>query len=108
MNRSFLSPMLAALVLSAGFAAPALAGNDPVPSAASTLLVSCDNGSRPSQRDVGQLLETNNAGQAYAARGRLMAQVRRACHKEGVQQVALLASRPAPVVAGSNAVALQQ
>lgn len=97
------------VVIATTFAAPAIAtagGPDQA-----VLVVSCTAGSRPSQGAVATFLGSNNALQVYTARGRLMAQVRSACHRPGVTQVKLvhaaietrLAVKPGRAAAGTVA-----
>lgn len=70
------------------------------------ILVDCADPALPSQRQVSDLIGSNNGYQTYAARQRLMLQARRACHR-GVSSVRLVravdeqapAAAPAPLAA---------
>lgn len=44
----------------------------------------------PSQQDVSEWTGQNNFAQVYATRGRLMADIARACHSPGVERVQLV------------------
>ncbi len=61
------------------------------------LLVDCNSRNRPNQRQVGALLDQHNLGQVYASRERLMAEAARACQRQGMLQVYLVAKPTAPV-----------
>lgn len=71
---------------------PARAANpDPVPDPApERIAIDCDDPVPPSQREVGELADQHNIGQVYATRQRVMAEVRRACQREGISAVLLV------------------
>jgi hypothetical protein len=79
--------VLAAVVATA-FTTPAAATD--LPFGRAVLVVPCGDGNRPSQRAVAELIGSNNAHEVYAARNRLMGQVRSACRKAGIIQVAVV------------------
>jgi hypothetical protein len=56
--------------------------------------------SLPPQAAVGEWLGLHNVGQVYAARGRLMGDVARACRKPGVARVDLVLQRQPAETAG--------
>lgn len=47
----------------------------------------CGHRARPSQREVGEWAGLHNFSQVYDLRERLMAEIGRACHQDGVDQV---------------------
>ena len=51
--------------------------------------------SLPSQREVGEWTGQHNFSQIYQTRQKLMAEVARACHREGIEQVHLVCEQPA-------------
>jgi hypothetical protein len=63
-----------AILIAACNAADARAANDDY-----SLLLACKPSSQPSQQEAALLFHTHNAGQTYAARARLMQEVRRVC-----------------------------
>lgn len=65
------------------------------PSVATELRMDCARPRLPPQYETGRWLEQANAGQAYASRERLMADVRRACQRPGIRTVVLQLQRPA-------------
>ena len=65
--------------------------------------MSCADGSRPSLGEVADFLGSNNSHEVYAARGRLMKQVRHECGKAGVATVALVGRAVPTQVAGTPA-----
>lgn len=90
-----------ALLLGVATLAPVSARAGDAPAAgASALVIDCATKSRPSQVAVGQLLGMDNLSQVYDARSRLMAEVHRACHRNGAKQVQVVAApsrkRPKP------------
>jgi hypothetical protein len=95
MNRSILAFALAASVLAATVAAPAAAADG-----TATLVVSCQPGSRPSLRAIGDLLGIDNPAAAYQARSRVMAQVRSACQRAGIVRVTAVGRAVPALVAG--------
>lgn len=72
--------------------APARAADpDPVQeSAPERIAIDCDRPVPPTQKEVGELADQHNAGQVYATRQRVMAEVRRACQREGIGGVLLV------------------
>jgi hypothetical protein len=100
MNTLAASLVLATLLATS--APSAVAATDPTGRA--VLVVECGAGNRPSQRAVADLIGDNNSHRVYKARSLLMAQVRSACAKAGITQVALV-GRPvaAPVAIGGAA-----
>ncbi|MDN5780679.1 MAG: hypothetical protein L0H23_01430 [Luteimonas sp.] len=83
------TPLFAAVLLAA-CAAPALAQDD-LPSLPAVQVVrfvaGCAHPVLPTQRDVADWTGLHNFGQAYAARGRLMAEIGRACQRPGISHV---------------------
>lgn len=51
------------------------------------IVIDCARPALPSQREVGDLLGQHNFSQVYATRNRLMAEARRACHRNGTTKV---------------------
>ena len=94
----FLTPA-ACTVLLLATSSPILAAEPARPAGATSapILVDCDSRSRPSQREVGALLDQHNLGQVYASRARLMAEVARACQRQAMLQVYLVAQPVAHV-----------
>jgi hypothetical protein len=60
----------------------------------STLVVDCNTRALPSQAAIGDMLDQRNFSEAYNARPRLMAEVNRACHREGITGVRLVLNAP--------------
>jgi hypothetical protein len=89
MNVLATASLVLAATLATTFTMP-VAAAAPLPSGHAVLVVPCGPGNRPSQRAVAELLGTNNAHEVYAGRERLMAQVRNACRKAGIAQVAVV------------------
>lgn len=54
------------------------------------IVVNCANPTLPSQREVGEMMGQYNFSQVYATRVRLMAEARRACHRDNATQVRLV------------------
>lgn len=92
MNASFANFASTIVLLACAAAiAPAKANaGDPPATAAGTLVVDCATKARPSQVAVGESLGINNLSQVYEARTRLMAEVHRACHRQGARQVQIV------------------
>ena len=67
------------------------------------LVVKCEAGNRPTLRAVADLIGDNNSHQVYKARNQLMAQVRSACAKAGITQVAVVGPKTETVVAANPA-----
>jgi hypothetical protein len=90
---------LAIVVLLAACAAPAFAQDDGLPSLpaveATGFIADCAHLGLPSQQQVADWTGLHNAGQVYAARGRLMADIERACRRTGVTGVSVLAATDA-------------
>lgn len=87
----------AALVL-ATLAAPAIAGTPtptlpPVQAEAVLYVADCAERALPSQRQVGEWTGQHNSSQVYATRQRLMAEIGRACQRNGVEQVRVVSHR---------------
>ena len=82
-------PLSVALLLAAGVL-PALAQDD-VPSLpavqAVRFVADCAHPALPRQREVADWTGLDNFGQVYAARGRLMLGIARACQAPGVERV---------------------
>lgn len=68
-----------------------------LPAAAGTT-IDCAQPKLPSQREVASLLEISNFHQTYAARARLMQEIRRHCKRSGADRL-LLVAQPAPGLA---------
>jgi hypothetical protein len=62
------------ILIAACIAVDARAANDDY-----SLILACKPSSQPSQQEAALLFHTHNASQTYAARARLMQEVRRAC-----------------------------
>jgi hypothetical protein len=88
MNTFAAASLVLAAALATTFTRPVAAAT-PLPGRA-VLVVSCGAGHRPSQQAVADLIGSNNAHEVYAARNRLMTQVRSACRKAGIVQVAVV------------------
>lgn len=84
--------VLSVLLLAAAPSPPARAGAATPPT---DLRVDCAQPRLPSQYETGRWLGQANAGQAYASRQRLMAEIQRACRKPGIRTVVLQLPRPA-------------
>ena len=102
MNTLAAASLVLAAALAATFTPTAAAAG--VPSNQPVLVVACGAGNRPSQRDVARLLGTNNAHEVYAGRSRVMAQVRSACRKAGIERVAVV-GRASPTMVAVEPVA---
>ena len=63
-------------------------------------VVDCQHRRPPAQREVGEWTGQRNFGQVYDSRRRLMAEVARACRRDGIRQVQLV-SRDADAPGGS-------
>ena len=63
------------------------------PGRAVGIVIDCARPALPSQQDVGELLGQHNFSQVYATRGRLMAEARRACRRNGTAKVLVQQSR---------------
>ena len=75
----------------AAAALPAGAGPHPLPPVQAVLqVVDCVDRAPPLQREVAGWTGQHNAGQAWATRQRLMAEVARACRREGIGEVWLV------------------
>lgn len=83
--------VLSALLLAAAPSPPAHAGAVLPPA---ELRMDCAQPRLPPQYETGRWLGQANAGQAYASRQRLMAEVQRACRKPGIRTVVLRLPRP--------------
>jgi hypothetical protein len=94
---TFAASLALAAALATTFTMPVAAASPPAGHA--VLVVPCGPGNRPSQRAIAGLLGTNNAHEVYAGRNRVMAQVRSACRKAGIAQVAVVGRAPATRVA---------
>jgi hypothetical protein len=88
MNTLAAACLALAAALASTFTMPVAAAALPADHA--VLVVSCGPGNRPSQRAIAGLLGTNNSHEVYAGRERVMAQVRHACRKAGIAQVAVV------------------
>jgi len=86
MNTFAAASLVLAAALATTFTLPVAAATPPPGRA--VLVVAC--GQRPSQQAVADLIGSNNAHEVYAARNRLMTQVRSACRKAGIVQVAVV------------------
>jgi len=74
--------MKSSLILACLLTLPAAASAATIPAvevSAESLTVACTDPQLPSQADVGRVLGTDNLGETYAARSRLMVTVRQAC-----------------------------
>ena len=85
MNRLATTSIALAALLAAASAAA-----DPIPADRAVLIVPCSDGNRPSMQAVAEFLGTNNSSEVYAARGRIMAQVRSECGKANTTTVAVV------------------
>lgn len=107
MNTPFLClPFAALLLANAGQAATTEASPSPAPG--TPIGVDCADRALPSQREVGQMLGQHNLGQVHASRARLMAEVARACQREGVAKVLLIPAKSADGQAVDRSVASQR
>jgi hypothetical protein len=97
MNTLATASLVLAAALATAFTLPAAA--TPLPADHAVLVVSCDADARLSQRAVAGLLDTNNGHAVYEGRNRLIAQVRRACRKAGIERVAIVGRETSTVVA---------
>ena len=74
----------ALLIAVAAVSAPVLAGEP------ASVAIDCARPTLPSQRAIGELAGQQNVGQVYATRARVMAEVRRACQRDGTAGVLLV------------------
>jgi hypothetical protein len=86
MNTYAAASLVLAAALASSVSMPVAAASPPAGHA--VLVVSC--GQRPSQAAVAGLIGSNNTHEIYAARTRLMTQVRSACRKAGIAHVAVV------------------
>jgi len=87
---------LAACLCTLLFVPPSPTARAGSPPPAPELRMDCAHPRLPPQYDVGRWLGQANAGQAYASRARVMADVRRACQRPGIRTVVVRLQRAAP------------
>ncbi|MCY7313904.1 MAG: hypothetical protein LH491_09825 [Pseudoxanthomonas sp.] len=90
MNRQTLNIALASTLLLAAATSAFAAGPATATPPEAYLLVDCAAPKLISQREAGELTGQANFTQVYATRTRLMAEVRRACRREGITRVAIV------------------
>ncbi len=83
----------------AAFAPAPIDAREPAaPASAERIVIDCERQVRPRQRQIAELSGQSNLGQVYSTRERTMAEVRRACRREGIARVLLVPAVPRNVI----------